>query len=54
VAASKGLAPEAPVSPTTDTPSSPGRLDLLGPPAQVEQDIMAIRALEQGLYRRCR
>jgi hypothetical protein len=53
-AASAGLTPEAAVSLTTDTPSSPGRLDLLGTPAQVEQDIAAIRNLEQGLYRRCR
>jgi biotin carboxylase len=50
VAASPGLAAGAAVSPTTDTPSSPGHLDLLGPPAQVAQDIEDIRALEQTLY----
>jgi hypothetical protein len=54
VAASRGLVPDAQVGPTTDTPSSPGRLDLLGPPGQVEEDIAAIRTLEQGLYRTCR
>jgi hypothetical protein len=54
VAVTPDLKADAPVHHTTDTPSSPGRLDLLGPPAQVEQDIEAIRALEQGLYKTCR
>jgi biotin carboxylase len=54
VMASGGLEPEAVVSRTTDTPSSPGHLNLLGPPAQVEQDIESIRSLEQTLYRRRR
>jgi hypothetical protein len=53
-AASAGLVPEAVVAPTTDTPSSPGRLDLLGTPAQIQQDIATVRALEQDLYRRRR
>ncbi|MGH3160118.1 MAG: hypothetical protein ACRDNF_26595 [Streptosporangiaceae bacterium] len=48
------LAAGAAVSRTLDTPSSPGRLDLLGPPTQVEHDIAAIRTLEQHLYRRSR
>jgi biotin carboxylase len=51
VAASRDLKADAKVQRTTDTPSSPGRLDLLGQPAQVEQDIEAIRTLEQSLYR---
>lgn len=50
VAASPGLTDGAAVNQTTDTPSSPGHLDLLGPPAQVTQDINDIRALEQTLY----
>jgi L-amino acid ligase len=54
VAKSRHLEADAAVSRTTDTPSSPGRLDLLGPPTQVEQDIAAIRTLEQSLYRRGR
>jgi biotin carboxylase len=52
VSASPGLVAEAAVSRTTDTPSSPGHLNLLGPPAQIEQDITAIRNLEHTLYRR--
>jgi biotin carboxylase len=52
VAISRELEAGAPVRRTIDTPSSPGRLDLLGPPAQVEQDITAIRTLEHSLYRR--
>jgi biotin carboxylase len=52
VTASDGLKPEAAVRRTTDTPSSPGHLNLLGAPAQVERDIAAIRSLETSLYRR--
>jgi hypothetical protein len=54
VAASTELQSGAPVHRTIDTPTSPGRLDLLGPPGQVEQDIAAIRTLEHNLYRRRR
>jgi len=49
---SAGLKDGAEVHETTDTPSSPGHLDLLGKPADVEQDITAIRTLEHTLYRR--
>jgi biotin carboxylase len=49
---SAGLEDGAEVHETTDTPSSPGRLDLLGLPAAVEKDITAIRTLEHTLYRR--
>ena len=52
--ASPGLDDGRAVSRTTDTPSSPGHLNLLGPPGQVHQDIEAIRALERNLYRRRR
>jgi Carbamoyl-phosphate synthase L chain, ATP binding domain len=52
VAASRELKSGAPVQRTIDTPTSPGRLDLLGPPGQVGQDISAIRKLEHKLYRR--
>ncbi|HEX4061563.1 MAG TPA: hypothetical protein VHY58_11165 [Streptosporangiaceae bacterium] len=53
-AISPGLQADAEVEETTDSPTSPGRLDLCGPPAAVQQDIEAIRALEQTLYRRHR
>jgi hypothetical protein len=54
MALSPGLVPGAEVDQTTDTPSSPGRVDLCGGPAQVEKDIAAIRTLEHNLYRRRR
>jgi hypothetical protein len=47
-----GLAAGAAVCRTTDSVTAPGRLDLLGPPARVQRDIAAIRALERNLYRR--
>jgi biotin carboxylase len=53
-AALRELKADDPVKRTTDTPSSPGHLELLGPPAQVEQDIAAIRTLENSLYKRHR
>jgi biotin carboxylase len=46
-----GLVAGAAVCRTTDSVTAPGRLDLLGQPAQVERDIEAIRIIEQGLYR---
>ncbi|MGH3155218.1 MAG: hypothetical protein ACRDNF_01375 [Streptosporangiaceae bacterium] len=46
------LMPGAEVHKTIDSTRSPGRLDLLGPRAQVEQDIGTIRTLEHSLYRR--
>ena len=52
VGASDGLVDGAPVRQTKDSPSSPGHLDLLGLPGDVEQDLAAIRALEHSLYRR--
>jgi len=48
-----GLADGTAVVRTDDTPRSPGRLNLLGPAAEVERDITTIRALEHDLYRRC-
>jgi hypothetical protein len=52
VRVSGGLVADAPVRRTTDSPSSPGRVDLCGPPAQVEQSIARMRRLERRLYRR--
>jgi D-ala D-ala ligase C-terminus len=51
VGASDGLVAGAEVRRTVDSPSSPGRLDLLGPPREVEEHIAAIRTLEHDLYR---
>jgi hypothetical protein len=51
-ALSPGLVADAEVEETTDSTKSPGRLDLCGPPAGVERDVMEIRELEQVLYRR--
>jgi hypothetical protein len=50
VRVSEGLVTGAPVRRTTDSPSSPGRLDLCGPPARVGQSIARIRRLERHLY----
>jgi hypothetical protein len=52
VTASPDLVPGMPVRRTIDTPTSPGRLDLCGPPGQVKQAITTIRALEHDLYGR--
>jgi biotin carboxylase len=52
VGASDGLVPGADVDETRDSPSSPGHLDLLGLPDDVERDLAAIRHLETSLYRR--
>jgi len=46
------LLPDAWVPRTTDTPSSPGHLNLRGPAVQVQADIAALRRLEHGLYDR--
>jgi biotin carboxylase len=54
VTASSGLVAGATVRRTIDSPSSPGQLDLHGPPGQVKLDITMIRALERSLYRRGR
>jgi hypothetical protein len=53
-AISPGLVADAAVCETTDSTTSPGRLDLCGPPAEVERDVTAIRGWEQVLYRRHR
>jgi hypothetical protein len=52
VGASDGLVPDAEVDETRDSPSSPGHLNLLGLPDDVERDLAAIRHLETSLYRR--
>jgi hypothetical protein len=50
VRVSDGLVADAPVRRTDDSPSSPGRVDLCGPPPGVEQSIARIRRLERRLY----
>jgi hypothetical protein len=50
-AISPGLRAGAEVTETTDSVTSPGRLDLCGPPGDVQRDIRAIRMLEPSLYR---
>jgi hypothetical protein len=54
VDASDALVADAPVRETRDSTKSPGRLNLLGPPGDVERDLAALRRLETSLYRRHR
>jgi len=48
------LLPDAWVPRTTDTPSSPGHLNLLGGRHQIDTDIATMRELERSLYKRHR